>query len=390
MPGNRNPRRFFWYFCKKKLQAPTFSIFTAADTLPDDWDKIADHRIFLQKRYLQLLGESAPDNMQVFFVGLYNEDKLQGIALIQVLDFRTIQTFGNRDHRLKNKIRTWAFKQFSSRVVIVGNNMLTGQHAFAMPLHPAFFSSLHGAVEEIGRRTGAPLTIWKDFYPEYIAQFPANAFQTYYQFSTQPNMVLDIQGWKSEADYVATFLKKYRDQYKRARKKALDVERRILMPDEINRFEARMHHLYLTVAQKAPFNTFFLPSDHFYTIKKFLNDDFSVIGYFYDGELIGFCTIIRNNGDADTYFLGYDEEHQKTKMLYLNMLYDMIGQTISSSAKRLILARTALEIKSSVGAVPLHMFGYIKHRNSFINSVIGTLFRFFEPKMKWQQRHPFK
>jgi hypothetical protein len=37
-------------------------------------------------------------------------------------------------------------------------------------------------------------------------------------------------------------------------------------------------------------------------------------------------------------------------MLYLNMLYDMIAYSINKGFKEIIFARTALEIKSSVGA----------------------------------------
>ena len=33
----------------------------------------------------------------------------------------------------------------------------------------------------------------------------------------------------------------------------------------------------------------------------------------------------------DTYFLGYDESIQREKMLYLNMLYDMIAYSINKN-----------------------------------------------------------
>jgi hypothetical protein len=45
-------------------------------------------------------------------------------------------------------------------------------------------------------------------------------------------------------------------------------------------------------------------------------------------------------------------------MLYLNML------SINKGFKEIIFARTALEIKSSVGAKPIQMYGYIGHTSS--------------------------
>jgi hypothetical protein len=63
----------------------------------------------------------------------------------------------------------------------------------------------------------------------------------------------------------------------------------------------------------------------------------------------------------NTYFLGYNESIQRNKMLYLNMLYDMIAYSINKNFKEIVFARTALEIKSSVGAKPQILYGFAQH-----------------------------
>ena len=117
---------------------------------------------------------------------------------------------------------------------------------------------------------------------------------------------------------------------------------------------------------------------------------FLFYGYFKDEKLIGFNTLIKNGNQMVTYFLGYDETIQREKMLYLNMLYDMIAYSINKGFKEIIFARTALEIKSSVGAKPEEMFGFIQHSNALINSKMDKLFCYLEPKTEWQERNPFK
>ena len=92
----------------------------------------------------------------------------------------------------------------------------------------------------------------------------------------------------------------------------------------------------------------------------------------------------------DTYFLGYDDSIQREKMLYLNMLYDMIAYSINKGFKEIIFARTALEIKSSVGAKPIQMYGYIGHTNPVVNVFMPKIFRYLEPETPWQERNPFK
>ena len=56
----------------------------------------------------------------------------------------------------------------------------------------------------------------------------------------------------------------------------------------------------------------------------------------------------------------------------------------------IIFARTALEIKSSVGAKPKPMYGYVQHKNKVLNKCMPTFFEWFEPKIVWQERNPFK
>ncbi len=376
----------------------TFKIFENSDSLPSDWDEVAAGNIFLSRDYLNVLDVSSPENMQCWFIGIFNDDVLIGVAVSQFLDFTKISSFGERDNCFKNTIRTFFFKRFSSRVLLLGNNMLTGQNAFRFKQKPGqeHLKIICLAIDEIckrlAKRNSRPhLIIWKDFAGSVLDSFKQTAFDPYYQFSTQPNMVFDIRTeWHSEPEYVSSFVKKYRDQYKRARRKCDGITKRKLNLADIVELEDQINLLYMNVARNAPFNTFYLRKNHFVSLKKSLKSKFRMYGYFEGDKLVGFNTIIVNHEDIDTYFLGYDEDCQKEKMLYLNMLYDMIAYSVLKKYKRIIFARTALEIKSSVGATPLQMFGFIRHQNKFLNYFMSKLFKYFEPELKWQQRHPFR
>jgi hypothetical protein len=92
----------------------------------------------------------------------------------------------------------------------------------------------------------------------------------------------------------------------------------------------------------------------------------------------------------ETYFLGYDSEHQYANQLYLNMLYDMLDFAIMNKFASVVYARTAMEIKSSVGAKPIDMVMYMRHTNSLVNALLKRVFNFMKPNQKWEERHPFK
>ena len=72
------------------------------------------------------------------------------------------------------------------------------------------------------------------------------------------------------------------------------------------------------------------------------------------------------------------------------MLYNMTAYGIENGFDSIIFGRTALEIKSSVGATPVQMSGFIFHTNKLINRFMDPIFKKLEPTLQWQQRHPFK
>ena len=372
----------------------TYQLFKQTQHLPSDWDTIAQANIFLSKKYLEVLALAAPANLKCQYIGVFNNEELIGIALAQFIDLSHLETYGRRDNKIKTWIRNYIFSRFSSQLLFIGNNMLSGQNAFSVKSQasiPAILQTLNQAATDINQHSKIHLTSFKDFMPSDLSYFDQPAFKKDLKFSSQPNMIFEINpSWNQEEDYVAALTKKYKDQYKRSRNKLRGIQKRKLTLDEILAHQEVIYDLYLHVAEHAPFNTFFLPKNHFYVLKEKLVDDFMLYGYFLDEKLIGFNTLIKNGTSLDTYFLGYDEKIQKEKMLYLNMLYDMIACGISLQFKNIVFGRTALEIKSSVGATDIAMFGFMRHSQPIINHFLGSIFNYLEPVSNWKRRSPFK
>lgn len=377
----------------------SFQIYSSTNKLPIEWDSLASKNIFLTKNYLSILEKAAPINMVCHFIGIFKEEELVGISVSQYINLSGVNSLGDRDHCFKTMVKNFLFKKFISNVLIIGNNMLTGQNCYSFSNSintKEGLIQLNNATKDLidqfkKQKIKIHLSVYKDFLPVNSNELKIPEFKAYYHFNTQPNMIFNIkEKWHSIDDYIGDLNKKYRDQYKRARKKVEGLEKRKMSLDEITKYHPKINELYLNVAQNAPFNTFYLCENHFEVFKNKLHDNFLFYGYFLNEELIGFNTLIKNGEDIDTYFLGYDDTYQREKMLYLNMLYDMIGYSIKKKYKRIIFARTALEIKSSVGAVSIEMYGLIRHENYFLNLLMPKSFAYFEPKTEWNERNPFK
>jgi hypothetical protein len=68
----------------------------------------------------------------------------------------------------------------------------------------------------------------------------------------------------------------------------------------------------------------------------------------------------------------------------------MIACGISLKFENIIFGRTALEIKSSVGATDTSMFGFMQHSQPLINQFLGRIFNYLEPETAWKRRSPYK
>jgi predicted N-acyltransferase len=381
------------------LENITFKIFNSTAALPLQWDQVAQQNVFLQTPYLTVLERSAPTNMQCFYIGIFEKSLLIGVSLAQHLNLNVLESFGERDKCFKTTLRNYIFKNFASHTLFLGNNMITGQNGYVFSKEIDFeciSGILHQSADEIisyFKKKGVVIHLvsFKDFYENCAIKLKSYDFSRMYEFTTQPNMILyPNENWSTEENYTAALSKKYRDQFKRARKKFKGVEVKNLSYADVLAQENIIYSLYHYVAKNAPFNTFFLAENHFSTMKGQCGNRFQIFGYYIEDRLVGFHTLLLNDETLETYFLGYDESIQKENMLYLNMLYNMTEYGIVNGFKRIIFGRTALEIKSSVGAIPVNMSGFIYHTNPWINRFMKIIFKQLEPKTHWQQRHPFK
>ena len=381
----------------------TYKIYYSYNELPDNWDHLVSHDIFLTSHYLKALEEASPANIQLFYFGIFNKNELIGAAIVQRVQLYLKDMFRQtKVSCLKEFVRNTISKVLKGNMLVVGNMTQTGQHGMFFNSDKIsqndylniVFEGVEALKKQIKEKQHKHIRaiMLKDFF-EDDGIHEAHTFfenQRLYKVKVQPNMAMSIRAhWIKMEDYVGDFNKKYRDRYKRARKKLEKITCRELDVETIEKSSGVLHKYYLNVSNNAKFNTFLLPENHFCKLKSELKESFKVYGYYSENELIGFFSLILNDKHLETYFLGYDEAHQYPNQLYLNMLYDMANFAIENKFNYVVYARTAMEIKSSVGAKPKQMVIYLKHTNSLLNAVLKYVFNLMDPTQKWEERHPF-
>ena len=379
-------------------------IYNKVKELPESWNALPTNDVFLKTAFLSALEQSSPKNITSQYLGVFKEEELVGIAIIQRVEMYLEDIFRNAN----DKLITRKSKQVISKIVkgntlVIGNIMHTGQHGLFFKSeaisYKQYLEQLSIAIKSITvdlkekQSKKVRLIAFKDYFQEDTIHNNQPFFKSnkLYKVEVQPNMVFNIpESWNALEDYTAAFTKKYRDRFKSARKKGKGIVKRELTAEDLNTLESEIFQLYKNVSDNARVNSFILNKNHFKLLKGELKDNFKVFGYFIDEVLVGFFTLIINNQALETYFLGYNPEFQYKHQLYLNMLYDMAQFAIENNVKAIVYARTAMEIKSSVGAKPKAMFIYMKHTNFIANSVLQIIFKYLNPVTKWVERHPFK
>lgn len=384
----------------------SLKVFSSIDQARVFWNTIQpeDNR-FLGENYLRVVEKCPPEGVVPYYLVFFKDERPAGIAYVQLIDFRAERSLQQQPlssgawPRFARELRKWLLCLLRFRVLHLGNLLLTGPRGFSFSSqvseeegHSLLSAALPPLRKYLQRRYRNPIQAYvvKDISPE---ENTPKAWQQngYWELCFLPNMVFPIlPEWKTFDDYLGSLHSKYRVRARRAFRLLDGVESRELDAAEIFRQENDLYGLYREVAASVDFNMANIHPGYFKALKTELGDAFHLVGYYLHGKLVGFYTTMENGKELEAHFIGFDQSINRDNQLYLNMLFDMIRMGIELRSEYISFARTAMEIKSSVGAVAEQFKCYIRHRSPLVNMFVGPLVRWLQPEEEWERRHPFK
>ena len=383
------------------------SIYRSIEPIADTWDALLDNRdIFLSSRYLYGAEKYPPVGMQYFYALVRREDYV-GAIYLQLSHFNARRSLNYervngalKGGRIGKTIKQFVAGQIDFYTLVCGNTLVTGSHGYYFDDtldEESQLMIIDGVLEQVkefatNEGLNVRLIFIKDFFdPKFSGLSNKNLCNQYNKFSAQPNMIMPIDpAWQDFGDYLAALLSKYRVRARRARKKCAGIVKRDMDLGALDTERNTLHELYSRIAEKASFNLFELSPGYFYGLQKHLGDTFKVVGYYDEGKLIAFFSLVKNNQTVEAHFLGYASDVNQEKQIYLNMLLDMIDIAIKARCDTIVFARTAMEIKSSVGAIGHDMYFYLQHDQAFKNVLLPRFYNLLDPKSQWVARSPFR
>jgi predicted N-acyltransferase len=195
--------------------------------------------------------------------------------------------------------------------------------------------------------------------------------------------------WKTFEDYKNILKSKYRVKANKADSSSSSLKSRLFTEHDFETYKEELQALYQNTIDNASFNAQVLNLNTYIHLRASFKDDFIVKAYFLEDKLVGFLTALVNKNTLDAHFIGLDYRLNKSHAIYPRILNDYVRLGIEKQVSSIDLGRTASEIKTTIGAIPLELSCYIKHKNPFLNSLIKPFFRRIKIK-EFKQHSPFK
>ncbi len=386
---------------EKSLTVQNAHYFDRISKIPEEvWkDLDCSENLYFSPDYLTAL-ENNNSQLDFFYVVIKNEQqKAIAFASVQMIDFY-IDSLQNEDQSLLNRIACIGRqlkilpKEKPLKILNCGNTFVSGEHGIFIKSDQNKRSVLRLLAKAILQYTQhqSPIDIFimKDFLEESLPISNELISLGYYAFNVEPNMKLTLNPeWNSFDDYLTSLKTKFRVKAKKALQRSDELKVQNITQENMDEQLVPMTHLYHKVASKAYFNLGDFNLKTYKELKASLNDSYILKSYWLNDKMVGFLSGMINGDTLDAHFVGIDYSLNKQFAIYQRMLYDYIQVAIDQKLSVINFARTASEIKSSVGAVPEHLTIYIRHKKTITNKFLKLFLLRIQPT-EFNQKFPFK
>jgi hypothetical protein len=365
-------------------------------TIPNDYLRTINsvENTYFSKGFLEAYERSNPN---IDFKYIVIEEAHQAIALanIQIIELNIDVILKNtKMPSLLRRILHYLFCNSPIKIMFCGNVFLSGEHGISIKEDCDKTQIIQIICKELIKLSKSIKPLHAIFIKDFVER--SRAHSDYFidcgftPMRIEPNMIISLQeGWNSFEDYKKTLKSKYRVKVNKADKTSKALETKRFSESDFELYKDELQHLYENTIANANFNAQVLNLNTYIKLRELYQDDFIVKAYFLDGKLVGFLSALLNKGALDAHFIGLDYTLNKQYAIYPRILNDYIRIGIENKVRNINLGRTASEIKTTVGAEPVKLICYLKHKRKWINALIRPFVK--NVKLKdFKQHQPFK
>jgi len=354
-----------------------------------------DKNVYFSKPFLKAFERSNPQ-IEFQYITVSDAQKhTVALALVQTINLSVEGTLKNiKVAPFIRKFLSLFFFNEHIKILFCGNVFLSGEHGIRTSNEiskNAVMTQIGTALDTVAENTNPLHAIFiKDFMTESLKNTRQFLNFGYSEIKVEPNMIIQLlPEWKTFEDYKNILKSKYRVKANKADSKSSALKTRLFTEHDFETYKDELQALYQNTIANASFNAQVLNLNTYVHLRATLKDDFIVKAYFLEDKLVGFLTALVNKNALDAHFIGLDYELNKSHAIYPRILNDYVRLGIEKQVSSINLGRTASEIKTTIGATPLELSCYIKHKNPLVNSLVKPFFKRIKIK-EFKHHSPFK
>ena len=354
-----------------------------------------DKNVYFSKPFLKAFERSNPQ-IEFQYITVSDAQKhTVALALVQTINLSVEGTLKNiKVAPFIRKFLSLFFFNEHIKILFCGNVFLSGEHGIRTSNEiskNAVMTQIGTALDTVAENTNPLHAIFiKDFMTESLKNTRQFLNFGYSEIKVEPNMIIQLlPEWKTFEDYKSILKSKYRVKANKADSKSSALKTRLFTEHDFETYKDELQALYQNTIANASFNAQVLNLNTYVHLRATLKDDFIVKAYFLEDKLVGFLTALVNKNALDAHFIGLDYELNKSHAIYPRILNDYVRLGIEKQVSSINLGRTASEIKTTIGATPLELSCYIKHKNPLVNSLVKPFFKRIKIK-EFKHHSPFK
>jgi 7-keto-8-aminopelargonate synthetase-like enzyme len=270
----------------------------------------------------------------------------------------------------------------TSKALVMGTMLTTGQHLYIDRQHPAWSKALMlllDTIWKIQEETNAQTLILRDFEEEDEALVEFFKQQSFIKIPVPNNFMLANDN-VNEDEYLASLPREKRYFVRKRALRYQHLYRTTVLPNPSEEQVSQLYRLYRQVVQKSlELNTFPVPEKAFLAMARSANWEFICHEVRVEsGEycLAGMSVNYRTEKEYHFVFTGIEYDYLEAYNVYPQVLWGVVQRAMQLGLKQLSLGVTTAQTKRKYGAVEKHRVGFVQMKDSFnqhlIQSMVGN------------------
>lgn len=353
------------------------------------WSQFVTKRFFMSYGYLQTMEKAAPSLNYRYALLVDESHTILAAAYFQIIPFRgqNLYNYIPTSNALIARLLKAGLSWIDTNLLVLGNVIFTCENGLKIRESEVLSEdTLLNIIDRVQK--SIPSNVLGTMISENLFGKKDNFFchHGFHSFRVEDRMEMLLH-YSSIDDYKSNLQSKYRVRFNKIEKLNLGTEIVDIHSDNFEQYREEIDELFHQVIDNSKFKLTKLTSDYFLEFIKGV-DRFHMKGFVYHGKMVAFVTYYELDTILEVHYVGLDYQHNVSHKVYNYLLYQMLDIAIAHGKRAICYGRTAQELKSTLGALPISVTSSLRVNNRLLNIFTPYFLGKLIPS-DWTIRSPF-